>query len=366
MKRLTAILATLLLLTGAASAADWNFYGSARISTFHTDFEKDPFNSGADTENYEQNLNGNSRIGARVKVSDTLSGRFEYGALGGDANIRILWGEWNFGPGKLGIGQHYTPLLFAYSNQVYNMQGFNKGDLNMSAFGMLYGKRKAMVRLKFGSFQIAAVEPIDTYSNKAYLEANLGYSTETRMPAIQARYKYEQDNWHLQAAGGYCTFDIINGTEEYAVNSWVAAIGGRVNVGAAYFKGNLWTGVNAANLNAIMVSNDIASAPGELDGDGLGYAVFNGSEVIDKDAFGALIVAGYAINKGLHLEAGYGYVKTEEDTGGATKDDIDTYYIQSTIFLAPGVFLTPEVGRYNMNQDNADVIYYGIKWQINF
>ncbi len=359
--------AALLLISGSAMAADWNFYGSARVSTFYTDFEKDPFNSGADTKNYEQNLNGNARIGARVKISDSLTGRFEYGAQGGNANVRILWGEWNFGPGSLGVGKHYPPLFFGYSNQVYNMQGFNKGDLNMSAFGMLYGHRKAMVRLKFGGFQIAAVEPVDTFTNKSYYELHpaYNYSTETKIPAIQAKYKYEGDNWHLQAAGGYCTFDIVNGNNSYSVDSWVVGVGGRFNAGPAYFKGNLWGGQNTGNLNASMVSNAI-SLTGELDGDGLGYAVFTGSAVVDKDALGALIVAGYKIREGLYLEAGYGYVKTEKDTAGAQKDDIDSYYIQSTIFLAPGVSLTPEIGRYNMNQNNADVVYYGLKWQINF
>ncbi|MCP3942676.1 MAG: hypothetical protein GY710_14470 [Desulfobacteraceae bacterium] len=119
-------------------------------------------------------------------------------------------------------------------------------------------------------------------------------------------------------------------------------------------------------MNTSMVNNAIASAPDQLDGDGLGYAVFNGTKVTDRKVLGALIVAGYTIRKGLYLEADYGYVKTKLDTSGAEKDDIDSYYIQSTIYLAPGVSLTPEIGRYNMNQNNADVIYYGIKWQINF
>ncbi len=87
----------------------------------------------------------------------------------------------------------------------------------------------------------------------------------------------------------------------------------------------------------------------------------------DRDAFAALIVAGYAIREGLYIEAGYGHVETELDLPGAINDDADTYYIQSTIFLAPGVFLTPEIGVVDMQQtDQPKATYYGIKWQINF
>jgi len=69
---------------------------------------------GLDTRNFEQKRYGHARIGAKVKVSDKLTGQFEYEALGGKANLRILWGEWNFGAGSLGIGQQYTPPPFFF------------------------------------------------------------------------------------------------------------------------------------------------------------------------------------------------------------------------------------------------------------
>ncbi|MCG8567180.1 MAG: hypothetical protein MI747_19060, partial [Desulfobacterales bacterium] len=142
MKKLMLFAAALVLLAGStASAAEWNFYGSARVNTFITDFENSPFQpkgapalglaTGDDTKNYEQGLQGNARIGAKVKVNDSLKGRFEYGALQGNANIRLLYGEWNFGAGSLLVGQNYTPLLLPYSNQVYSIHSLGKGDHNM-------------------------------------------------------------------------------------------------------------------------------------------------------------------------------------------------------------------------------------------
>ena len=53
------MIAALAMITGSAYAADWNFYGSTRL---HTTF--------VDGGNYTQALQGNSRIGARVKATD--------------------------------------------------------------------------------------------------------------------------------------------------------------------------------------------------------------------------------------------------------------------------------------------------------
>ncbi len=387
MKKLLVIAALLVFMTGSvAYAADWNFYGSARVNTTYTKFDNDLFSTATgpfggatlDTRNYEQRLYGNARIGAKVKVSDELTGQFEYGTLSGTSNIRILWGEWNFGAGSLGIGKNYTPLLFPYSNQTYSIDGFNKGDHNMSTFGMLYGSRKAMIRLNFGNFQIAAVEPKTLFSLNAmqgYLSTQGMYAApevETKLPSIQAKYKLDFDMGHVAVAGGYQTFELKSGTTSHDVDSYIVGIGGRFDVGAAYFKGNVWGGQNVGNMADILVNGAIFSdaanaAAATLDGDGFGFAQWDGTRVNDRDAFAALIVAGYAIREGLYIEAGYGHVETELDLPGAINDDADTYYIQSTIFLAPGVFLTPEIGVVDMQQtDQPKATYYGIKWQINF
>ena len=378
MKKFLVIAVLLVFFTGSAyAAAEWNFYGSARVSTFYSNLDNSPFAGGADTSNYEQNLNGNARIGAKVKVSDELTGEFQYGALGGNANVRILWGEWNFGAGSLGVGQNYTPLLFPYSNQVYNLDAFNKGDHNMSTFGMLYGSRKAMIRLKFGGFQIAAVQPKLLVS--AFSMAPLAQpATEVKIPSIQAKYKYDFSNGHVAVAGGYQTFD-VNGTEDYSVTSYILGVGGRLNLGGFYFKGNIWGGQNVGNMADVLVSGSLWSTlgnagTGTFDGDAMGLARYSDGSIpgttegiTDRDALATLIVAGYTIRKGLYLEAGYGYIKTELDQAGSIKDDVSTYYLQSTIFLAPGVFLTPEIGRINGEQkDQVDITYFGIKWQVNF
>ena len=403
MKKFLVIAVLLVFFTGSAyAAAEWNFYGSARISTFYSNIDDNPFQAGSPhTSDYEQDLNGNARIGANVKVSDTLTGQFEYGTKS-DEMVRILWGEWDFGAGSLGVGQHYTPLLMPYSNQVYNIYAREDGDTNMSLFGMLYGKRKPMIRLKFGTFQIAAVQTKTTVANYGTTDNTtgvivgdtpVGYAyltaeqpdTEVTLPSIQAKYRYDFDAGHLNFAGGYQAFDVLDGGQSYDVTSYVLALGGRLNAGGFYFKGNLWGGQNVGNMADIVTTGSIVSSAegitGDLDGSGLGFAQWSDGTVstslggaggftkgiIDNDAIAALIVVGYEIRKGLYLEAGYGYTQTKLDVAGAEKEKCKTMYLQSTIFLAPGVFLTPEVGFSDFDEpDQAEISYFGIKWQINF
>ena len=422
MKKLMVIAVLLVFMTGSAWAVEWNFYGSARVSTFYTNWDNNflntpgggnPFSGiGPDTEGYEHDLNGNARIGANIKASDTISGRFEYGAKSGSSNIRILWGEWDFGKGSLGVGQNYTPLLFPYSNQVYNIYAMEDGDTNMSLFGMLYGKREPMVRLKFGTFQIAAVKPRLLVNHDyiyggtleglgtematggltaatAYIRSNTDAAsaqpdTEVSFPNIQAKYRLDFDWGHLNFAGGYQTFDVVDSGEDFTVNSYVLGLGARVNVGKAYFKGNVWGGQNVGNLADIFVNGQVFStyanaADTEKDGAGIGLARFSDGDmynntgglagnprgITDNDALAALIVAGYEIRKGLYLEAGYGYTQTELDEDGSEKLDCKTWYVQSTIFFAENVFITPEIGGLDA-ADDTEVFYCGIKWQINF
>ena len=395
MKKLMVIALLLVFITGSAYAAEWNFYGSARVSTFYTNFDDDVFRTatgaitgtGPDTSNYEQDLNGNARIGVNVKASDTLKGQFEYGTKAGSANLRILWGEWNFGAGSLGVGQDYTPLLMPYSNQVYNVYAKKDGDTNMSLFGMLYGKRKPMVQLKFGTFQIAAVQPTTTVACD-FTTVNTGVpvgggaflsnqpTTGVKFPSIQAKYRYDFDAGHINLAAGYQNFEVVSTNQAYDVDSYVLAVGGRLNFGGFYLKGNVWGGQNVGNIADIAVSGQLASSTTGAttnDGKGLGFAKWNdcttgGTKgIVDNDAFAALAVLGYEIKRGLYLEAGYGYTSTQLDMVNSSKDDSECYYIQSTIFLAEGVFVTPEIGRWDAKQVNQpDVTYFGVKWQINF
>jgi len=357
MRQLIAALATMALLAVPAAASDWNFYGSARVSTFYSKIDNDMFKGGTDSKNYEQNLHGNSRIGAKVKVSDEVSGRFEYGANGGNANIRLLYGEWNFGAGKLIIGQAYTPFLVV-TNQAYNYSGLNLGDTGLGYFGTIYSGREALVGLKIGGLYIAAVEQEDD----VYNTGPAGSTTKVMAPELHARYMFKGPKWMVQVLGGVSQFEIQNGNNEANVTSYLIGAGGRLAIGPAYITGGAWTGQNAGNL---------IDQYGSLNPDKSGqhFARWDGTTLTDNDGYGFHFSAGFFFSKMIKMEAGYGYTNSELDVSGSVEDDAEVYYLQSTITLAPGVIVVPEIGCIDFKGTGLgqmDATYIGMKWQIDF
>ncbi len=145
-----ALVVAFTLPAAAADAASWAFYGSSRVSTFYEGVDKD-----LDTDNFSLGLQGNSRIGARVK-NGAISGRFEYGT---GVNTRLLYGSWDFGGGSFTVGQMYTPVNMFYSNQVFG------SDTDLLNVGGVYGGRNAALRLSMGDFKVALLDANESNLN---------------------------------------------------------------------------------------------------------------------------------------------------------------------------------------------------------
>ena len=354
MKKLLALVASLLLFTCSAQAADWNFYGVAKLDTFYMDM--DYKGSSHDTSKLSLDTPTTTLLGARVKASDNVSGWFEYGTAGGNASVRVLWATYNFGAGQLGVGQMYTPLNLFYSKQTFS------NDLNMLSFGGVYGGRNPMVRLKFGGFQIAAVEP------NSDLEDKTGNAVkESRMPAIEAKYTKRGKTWMAQVAAGYNTFEVTSGGNSFDVDSYMVAAGGSVNLGAFYLKGDAFVGQNVGNMVMLYTSGSFRP-DGTLEDDGLATLNAAGTQLVDRENHGCLLVAGYKLNERVTLEAGWGYASNDEK-GTQVEDDVEAYYAQARITLAPGVTMTPEIGYIDFKQMEdfePEVTYYGARFQIAF
>ena len=344
MKKLMVTIAALAMFAGSAYAADWNFYGSARVDTFYTSSET----NAVTTNNTLWALQPYSRIGADVKVSDELDGRFEYGTDGG-ANIRLLYGEWNFGAGKLLVGQAYNPLHVFQSSQTYL-------DYGMGGVGEVYAGRVGQLRLTFGDFQVALVAPSVKYTNTL---GDLGADTEVKIPGVVAKYKIAADNWGLVFMGGYSSFEAGASTATAdTVTSYMLGAGADITLGSLWLAANVSGGQNQGNLTAIETSAIVT---------GSGYAYYDGTHVRDNDAIAYSLVARYTINDMFSLEAGYGYQETQLDIAAAPKDKVQTYYLQVPITLASGVFLMPEVGVLDYKEaGQSELTYYGATWKINF
>ncbi|MCP4020557.1 MAG: hypothetical protein GY729_01835 [Desulfobacteraceae bacterium] len=347
MKKLMVIVASLLLVASTAVAADWNFYGSARITTFVMD--TDAIAGSTDTTNLTHALQGNSRIGARVKVNDAVGGRFEYGT---GVNVRLLYGTWNFGAGQLLVGQTYSPLNLFYSNQVVG------SDNDLLNYGGVYSGRNPMIRLTFGDFQLGFLQPSASTLNTAIA----GAFTEVTFPKVEASYNINFGAVAFTVAGGYNTYELTsgNGIAE-DVDAYELAIGAKVNFGPAYIAGDFWLGQNVGTYGMYNQPVDDATVT----------ETATTMTINDNDAYGFLFVIGAKLNDMFSFEAGYGWSEAELDMAGGQEDDCQSYYVQSTITFAPGVFIVPEIGVMDQKQnaagaEEADTVYYGLKWQINF
>ena len=357
MKKLLVIL-LVLGLAAPAMAADWNFFGSARMATFWSDFDGEDL--GGEDEGLDHFLQGNSRVGANVKVNDQIGGAFEYGT---GVNIRKLYGTYNFGSGSLLVGQTYTPTSnYFYSNSVYGQDG------DLLARGQFYAGRRAMVQLSMGGFKFALVEP--TAGTAALDEFS---DVDFTLPKFEVSYSLKSDVFFLDAFGGYQTYELEDAAEDTIdVDAWTVGLGGGVmfgpvtvsaaaNIGQNYGSYGAMQAIYGARANLLPAAVAAAIGGPTLDGDDTG----------DSDAMQALLVVNFKVSDTLALEAGAGYAKYEADSD----DEFEElqYYANAVITIAPGFFIVPEIGLIDLEADvlgssfdAGEVFYAGLKWQINF
>jgi hypothetical protein len=365
MKKLFIIFA-ILCLAAPAMAADWNFYGSARMATFWVD---DDGGAGSNPNNFETAelqwaQQGNSRIGANVKFNDQIAGGFE---MSDSFGKRKLFGTYTFGNGsQLLLGQTYTPLDIFYSDSVFD------GDGDLLGIGSFYEGRLPMIQWRIGGFKVALIQPNSTGAiiNDDYAATVEAANSYSQLPKIEANYKYSSDMFFVNLGAGYNSLDFewidATGAKSESIDSYVVALGGGLNMGAFYLNLHGHMGQNLGNYGAYNPINGSWDRPRNdtifVDGTGT---------LKDNDAIGYLAVAGFKVSEMLNFEAGYGYQSYELDVEGAEKDETFQYYLNCTINIAPGFFIVPEVGMIDFDEDAAkveqgDVTYFGAKWQINF
>jgi hypothetical protein len=420
MKKLLIIFAVLCL-AAPAMAADWNFFGSARMATFWQDNDFGPSGATADDQDILWDLQGNARIGANVKFNDQIGGGFEYGS---GPNLRKLFGTYTFGNGsELLLGQTYTPSSsYFYSNSVYG----DDGDL--LGMGQFYVGRVPMIQWKMGGFKVALIKPTtgatevkgdaDDATYGVYLDGggilfakgtkdeveegiddavDDGLLTEEEastlftavpasdafeakdvdqeLPKIELAYKFKSDMFFIDVFGGYQTYDLeVAGKKSYSIDSYVIGGGGGVNFGAFYLNAGVHFGENLQNYGAAswLTAKNFSAANTETVEDAkIGAAGYDstGDKIIDNEGLGYLAVLGFNASEMFTIEAGYGHQEYELDVANSKKDKADQFYLNCVINIAPGFFIVPEVGMVEwevQDTDLNDFTYFGAKWQINF
>jgi len=355
MKKLLVIL-LVLGMVAPAMAAEWNFYGHSRVKAFYYNFDdkaSSVLDENGDPESdtdLSMGLQGNARIGANVKASDEVSGRFEYGT---GVNVRLLYGVYNFGAGSLLVGQDYTPIDTLYSNQVV------EDDNGLLYEGCTYEGRIAQLKLKMGGFQMALV------GNKA---SGVDADTDVILPKIELAYDMNMDTVSVGGYAGYQTYKTGAAGVDHDVTSYLVGVRAKINMGPAYINAVAHYGQNLGNYG-ILMRNSYA-----------GSQLSSGGDTEDAKSYAAALIAGAKFSDMVAIEAGVGYMKNEVDTVGAgsvtQEGDAMTYYVQAPITLAPGVFIVPEITIFDLGDDdngisggkidNGQVTTYGAKFQINF
>jgi hypothetical protein len=360
-----------LVLGGTALAADWNFYGSSRMALFSNTYSKDIAAGGAvATGTYANPLSGtndwttttygqqgNARIGSKVSAGD-ISGQFEYGLGSGPAasaaHTRLLYGTWNFGSGKMNVGRMWTATYFGLSNQVYD------GDNGLAMFGGQWS-RYDQIQFDFGGFKIAAVAPSTALYTVGTGNTFTRVGTKVLLPKIEAAYNGAFGPVNLHVSGGWNSVEAVDAANNgKTITSMLGQAMVKYSGGPFMVGGSFTYGINQGNYSP-------AYGPA-----GVATAVLMNNEVKDTTSMGFNIVAGFTINDMFGIEAGYGYVVNSYDSAVSSNDDpAMSYYVQVPITLADGVFIVPEVGKMDFDENAAkvkegDVTYFGAKFQINF
>jgi hypothetical protein len=352
MKKLFVIFASVALVAAfavSATAGDWSFYGNARMATFWND--TDDGTPGGDDEDLQWDLQGNSRIGAKVK-NDAVSGLFELGLKGDnggddvDVGTRRIEASWDIGSPTLTIGKTYSPINQFISGQVFG------GDAGLLGNGCLYGGRPGLIQLGFGMFEIALVNPKSNVAHPGLLATDV----DEVLPKVEAAFHFKTDMFFVNVRGGYQTYDIEGGAgvSDVSVDSTAFGADAGVNFGPAYVK-----------VAASMLTNG-----GEARWAGGTAATANGAgtDVDDVDSMQYALVAGFKASDMASLEVGYGFREHDSDAAGVADDEETAWYLQANLQVAPGVFIIPEIGGYDDQGalDAGDQTYFGAKWQINF
>jgi hypothetical protein len=357
---------------------------------------------------------GHSRVGAAIKLSDQLTGVFELGVAGPDGeddqlSLRHYYGEYDFGIGKILIGQTWHPssAIAAYSSQIWDAED------GLGGHGAFYGGRSEMIKLSFGNFGLYFIEPIVRNFKYETADTLFGYidpsdgnadliDYDKSIPQIAASYTFTYDKLTLEGMAAYqhSEFTDLNNSaaagnaprhdsygKSFDIDSNFFKVGAAVDLDPFTLAGSYGWGDNVDNMG-ISAYSTYGYTPGAIFADGYtppGVTGTGKAGVYDVETKGYTFVAGVKVNDMLSFETGYGYVNNRTDYWGFFKNtEAQSYYLQAKIKILDGFVITPEIGKveyddlYSMEftnpstannkkiYDGGDISYFGAKWQLDF
>jgi len=322
-----------------AMAAETSFYGSARLATFYNNIDNA---AGESTTGFDEHLQGNSRFGANFKNGD-FGGKVEYGT---GVNLRLLYGTWNFGSGKLLVGQDYNRYWMG-SNQVH---GDDNGNIG---YGAQWDGRQPQIRVDMNNgFYLAAIQPNGNVANGNQDNVSDVLGKESYLPKLNLGY-----------AGKAGSFSYNVGVVGQFYKDKTVAIDENVTALMGYFNGTA-----AFGSTSLMFSTSYGTNVGNMG--------FSGrmAKVSDDNVSGfeGQLQLSQKLSDTMSANVGVGYTYDKSGADGAKADDKMLIFANMPVKLAKYVTLVPEISYYDQLSEvgsadsDAKNWAVGAKWQIDF
>jgi len=353
-----------LLLAAPAMGADWEFSGSQRMATFWNSYDYGDFTvNGEDSDaDLTWNFQTNSRLEAKVKA-DKVKGHIELGLKGSDGSdvdvaTRRAYGTWKFSDNAaLTVGKDYSPIIQFTSGQVID------DDLGLAGIGTNDSFRPGQLRLELGDFQVAAITP---YGSQTV--GGAGSDLDKYLPKFEAAYAGKIGSFTFTPAAGFQYLKESQGasavlTDDVDIISYILGMELGYEIGAVYIKAAGGWGQNWSNANW--------NADGYTSNANAGAALnAAGDDTEDCMSWQAALILGFKVSDALLFEAGAGY-RSDDNDAASDQDEAWSAYLQAIVTLAPGVYIVPEVGYFDLmdnaaGEDEGTRWYAGAKWQIDF
>lgn len=370
------IIAAALGLSVPAMALDVTPYGAIRVGTWWTSSTYYNGQNALHDADFTLDLQGDSLVGMRVKEGD-FSGVAEMGAYNpknraGGVELRMLFGEWDFGGGKLRVGYAPSPYVFR-SEQTYDSDG------GFNGYGSLWDGRYAQIKasLNNGLYLTLKKQSTSNTGGTSNFTTNTGPAwqntpfnlTATQYAATNTNYDtylpqttvgYEGKAGILKYGGGLAfnfykvtqtTSDVVTSRDE--IYSYLGFAHGTVDLAPVELKFNVYTGQNVGNL---MANSGAAT----------GSYYFNRHNAY---TYGGWAQVGYTVNNKIKMFTGASY--ESNDTRESKVDDRMAAFANLQYAVSKNFKVVPEITYLNdlrsrTGAKEPQIYAAGVKWEMTF
>lgn len=332
-------------------------------------------------DNFLYGIQGNSRIGVRLKVGN-FSGQVELGAVeatlygrstGSNVGLRQAWGAYSFGnAGALLAGKTDTPTAMGgFISDIMDTDG------GLNGFGgSTTGSRRFQIQYNVAGLSIALIENDMAHSIKESKESGPdvnGYTDggET-IPRLGLSYTYKNPSLLVKVAA---TYSALNGTINAPVSDtrWatVHAFGVALGLKPTFMDGKMWLSVLARyGMNEELYGEaKTVYNGGSMDHSSIGkYVRVQEDGTVDNVQRAAVALElGYNVNDMIAVIVGGGYQHSMID---ALTYDVGSYavFLQAPIKISGNFALIPQFTYTGtrLDSDNKDSLVLAMQARITF